>query len=123
MKQTLQILKSLSDRNRLRVVAALMHVDELCACQIVELLEVTGATASRHMGLLLQSGVVQSRKKGRWVYYRLVKSLDARLSKWLKAELLTDNELAADRELLQSIVACEPEELCRRQRGEECCPS
>lgn len=123
MKQALEILKSLSDRNRLRVVAALMHVDELCACQIVELLNITGASASRHMGLLLHSGVVQSRKDGRWVYYRLVKSLDARLGKWLKGELLTDKELAADRELLHNIVACEPEELCRRQRGEACCPS
>lgn len=122
MNKTLELLKALSDRNRLRVVAALFHIDELCACQIVELLEVTGATASRHMGLLIRAGMVESRKEGRWVYYRLVDSLDVRLSQWLESELKNMDELAADRMLLKKIVACEPEELCRQQRGEACCP-
>ena len=122
MNKLLEQLKALSDRNRLRVVAALLHVDELCACQIVELLEVTGATASRHMGLLVRAGIVESRKEGRWVYYRRVATLDARLLQWLEDELKTVDELEADRRLLKDIVACDPEELCREQRGEACCP-
>lgn len=122
MNTTLEQLKALSDRNRLRVVAALFHIEELCACQIVELLEVTGATASRHMGLLIRAGVVESRKEGRWVYYRLVDSLDVRLSQWLESELKNMDELATDRMLLKKIVVCKPEELCRKQRGEVCCP-
>lgn len=122
MNTVLEQLKALSDRNRLRVVAALFHMDELCACQIVELLEVTGATASRHMGLLVRSGLVESRKEGRWVYYRLDASLEARLFQWLEAELKKVDELEADRILLKEIVSCTPEDLCRRQRGEECCP-
>jgi len=122
MNHTLELLKSLSDRNRLRVVAALLQIDELCACQVVELLEVTGATASRHMGLLVHAGVVESRKEGRWVYYRLVNSLDARLLQWLRTELKNSADLAADRKLLKDIVACDPEDLCRKQRGEGCCP-
>ena len=122
MKKTVEILKSLSDRNRLRVVAALMHIDELCACQVVELLQVTGATVSRHMDLLLHAGIVEGRKEGRWVYYRLVDSLDDRLFQWLEASLKDVVDLEADRKLLKSIVACEPEELCRQQRGEVCCP-
>jgi ArsR family transcriptional regulator len=123
MNETLEQLKALSDRNRLRVVAALFHMDELCACQIVELLEVTGATASRHMGLLVRAGIVESRKEGRWVYYRLDASLDARLFQWLEAELKNVAELEADRILLKEIVSCAPEDLCRKQRGEECCPN
>ncbi|VGO22862.1 ArsR/SmtB family transcription factor [Pontiella sulfatireligans] len=123
MNKPLEILKALSDRNRLRVVAALMHIDELCACQVVELLHVTGATASRHMGLLLHAGIVESRKDGRWVYYRLVDSIDPHLFQWLEYELKSVAGLEADRRLLETIVACEPEELCRRQRGEECCPN
>ncbi len=122
MDKTLQILKALSDRNRLRVVAALMHVDELCACQVVELLQVTGATASRHMGLLLQAGIVESRKEGRWVYYCLSNSIASHLFQWIEKELKFVANLESDRELLETIVACEPEELCRRQRGEKCCP-
>ena len=121
--KTLEQLKALSDRNRLRVVAALFQTDELCACQLVELLEVTGATASRHMSLLVRSGIVESRKEGRWVYYRLDASLDARLFQWLEAELTNAAELEADRNLLKEIVSCAPEDLCRKQRGEECCPN
>ncbi len=73
MDRFVTLLKAVSDRNRLRVVAALLEYDELCACQITELLQVAGATASRHMGVLTSSGVVVSRKKGRWVHYRLHK--------------------------------------------------
>ena len=71
MKNTLSLLKALSDKNRLRVVAALLSTHELCACQIKELLKITGASVSRHLALLIQVGLVDSRKKGRWVYYRL----------------------------------------------------
>ena len=122
MNKTLEQLKALSDRNRLRVVAALFQTDELCACQLVELLEVTGATASRHMRQLVQAGIVESRKEGRSVYYRLGASLDARLSQWLEAELNSSADLKADRSLLRDIVDCDPSEICRKQRGEECCP-
>lgn len=73
MKKTVSLLKALSDQNRLRVVAALLSSNELCACQIKELLKVTGATVSRHLALLIQTGIVDSRKDGRWVYYRLQK--------------------------------------------------
>ena len=65
------LFKALSDRNRFRVVAALLQSKELCACQIHEWLGVTGATASKHMGILVASGLVLSRKDGRWVHYRI----------------------------------------------------
>ena len=41
METTLETLKALSDKNRMRVVAALWRFDELCACQITELLKVS----------------------------------------------------------------------------------
>jgi len=123
MNKILEQLKALSDRNRLRVVAALFQIDELCACQVVELLEVTGATASRHMGLLVRSGIVESRKEGRWVYYRIAVSLNTQFVQWLETELKNTDELEADRRSLMDIVSCDPEELCRKQRGVECCPN
>ena len=63
MKTQLEQLKALSDRNRLRVVAALMNTSELCACQISELLGVSGATASRHMDLLIRAGLRNRSKR------------------------------------------------------------
>lgn len=106
MNNTLDILKALSDRNRLRVVAALMSQDELCACHIAELLQVTGATASRHMDLLIRSGLVQSRKDGRWVHYRLNPGSAAPVLQWLKDELKNNAEITADRKSLIKITKC-----------------
>ncbi len=124
MNKLLSVFKALADRNRLRVFAALTVKDELCACQITELLQITGATASRHMGVLISSGLVDSRKEGRWVYYFL-REKDASfgpLKEWMARELKQDPDLHKDRKLLAEITACEPEELCRRQRGADCCP-
>lgn len=71
MDDMVSILKALSDRNRLKIILALIRCPELCACQIIELLQVTGATASRHLDILFHSGLLDRRKAGRWVYYRL----------------------------------------------------
>lgn len=108
MKQPLEIMKALSDRNRLRIVAALMNQKELCACHLIELLLVTGATASRHMDVLLRSGLVQSRKAGRWVHYTLSPATAALLFQWLENELQNDPEIKADRKTLIKITGCKP---------------
>lgn len=118
------IFKALSDRNRLRIVSALMKHEELCACQLTELIQVTAATASRHMGVLMSSGLVDSRKEGRWVFYRLCREqADFNiLIDWIEAQLSNDPDAALDAKALDEITSWEPEELCRKQRGEECCP-
>ena len=123
MNEQVLLFKALSDRNRLRIVSALIEYDELCACQITELLTITSATSSRHLGVLIQSGLIQSRKEGRWVYYSLnscCASFDTMIT-WIKAELKNDEDAQKDREELKKIVAEEPADICRRQRGEKCC--
>lgn len=123
MERLTQIFKALADRNRLRVFAALLRHDELCACQITELLGVSGATVSRHMGVLIAAGLVDSRKDGRWVYYRLDKQFSdsGTLIEWIQEQLKYDEDVKNDLKFLDGITACEPEELCRRQRGDACC--
>ena len=122
MNTALDILKALADKNRLRVVSALMNHKELCACQVTELLGVSGATASRHMGLLVRAGVVASRKEGRWVYYRLDRKAAAPLFRWLEKMISESEECLADFQALEKITRIGREDLCRRQRGEGCCP-
>jgi ArsR family transcriptional regulator len=123
MQTTLEIMKAVSDKNRLRVVAALSRYDELCACQLTELLNVSGATVSRHLSVLQQAGLIDSRKEGRWVYFKRVKpaGTDA-LFQWLEDTFRASDELKADFALLEKIVGITREDLCRMQRGEECCP-
>lgn len=123
MDNALEILKALSDKNRSRVVAALTRYDELCACQITELLQVSGATASRHMGILQKAGLVGSRKDGRWVYFFLTKPEGSEpLFQWLETSLLNSEQVRNDFQALEEIVGMTREDLCRMQRGEDCCP-
>jgi ArsR family transcriptional regulator, arsenate/arsenite/antimonite-responsive transcriptional repressor len=120
MKNMISVFKALSDRNRLRIVAALAIHDELCACQLTEMLEVSGATASRHLGVLLGCGLLDSRKDGRWVYYRLLTSEPmgfAPVLAWLRAEFDKSEDIVIDRQRLREITLCDPEEFCRKHRG------
>ncbi len=106
MKAQLEQLKALADHNRLRVVAALMNTEELCACHISELLGVSGATASRHMELLIRAGLVDSRKSGRWVHYTLNPAFPTPLRDWLEKPLSEDPEIKADLGNVKRITGC-----------------
>jgi len=125
MQTMVSVMKALSDRNRFRVVAALHSHTELCACQITELLQVTGATVSRHMGILVRAGLVESRKEGRWTYFQLKTSPPADsgpILKWLREGAKQSSQGARDCRALIQILSLDKEDLCRRQRGEACCP-
>lgn len=124
MEHVISVFKALSDKNRLRVIAALMAYDELCGCQVTELIQVTGATVSRHMSILLSAGLINSRKDGRWVYYFLNKEHNnlTPLYEWIQNMMPRFKEIKSDIEKLKEITSMSPEELCRKQRGVKCCP-
>lgn len=73
MTEFVNIAKALGDENRARALMALAD-GELCLCQIIEVLGVSPSTASKHMSILHQAGLVERRKDGRWHYYRLAKA-------------------------------------------------
>ncbi len=119
---TTALFKALGDTNRLRAVAALLRYEELCACHLVELLGIRGATVSRHMGQLIRCKIVQSRKKGRWVLYRLTQSEEmSMIIELLKERLVREPFWKADGKRLEKMLAENLEDLCRKQLGEECC--
>ena len=124
METLTALFKALSDRNRLRVISALMQKEELCACHITELLQVTGATASRHMGVLIAAGLVESRKDGRWVHYRFRRERsDLKvLVHWLETRFTCDYQANSDAQLVAGITSGGRVELCRRQRDRTCTP-
>ncbi len=121
MENTLAMAKALADGNRMRIVAALMEFDELCVCQLIEMLGLAGATVSRHMSILQAARLVQNRKQGRWVYYRLADQFPDLLRKWLRDSLAASASIQTDRNSLEAILACEPDEVCRRQRESAGC--
>ena len=119
MDNTLNRLKALSDRNRLRIVVALENGRELCACQLIELLQLKGGTVSRHLSILSQSDLIESRKDGRWIYYSLSEHFkNTSLFHSILAEVKGSDEYKNDKKQINKIAGCSKEELCRSQRGE-----
>ena len=70
MKEFIKVMKALRDPNRVKIVKMLQH-GELCVCEIQELLGTSQPTASKHLKILEAAGILNSRKDGLWVYYRL----------------------------------------------------
>jgi ArsR family transcriptional regulator, arsenate/arsenite/antimonite-responsive transcriptional repressor len=65
-----RLFRALGDETRLRIVALLGH-GELCVCHVEQALDLSQPNASRQLGILRAAGVVDSRRDGTWVYYRI----------------------------------------------------
>jgi DNA-binding transcriptional ArsR family regulator len=122
MERFLPVAFALSDPHRVRALMALER-GEACVCRIVELLGLAPSTVSKHMAVLRQAGLVQGRKQGRWIYFRLAGETSAAAARFidLAKELLgTDATIRSDRKRLAAILRQNPEELCRKQRRTAC---
>lgn len=111
----IDVIKAASDSNRLRILMALHNCNELCVCYIVELLEVTGATVSRHLSILSNAGLINSRKKGRWVYYRISDDMDPGkqgFNKWLVKTAGSETVVIADKDKLRRILTNNNDSSC-----------
>jgi ArsR family transcriptional regulator, arsenate/arsenite/antimonite-responsive transcriptional repressor len=73
-----RVFRALGDETRVRIVALLSH-GELCVCHVERALELPQPMISRHLGVLRAAGLVDSRREGTWVYYRLVAQAHAPL--------------------------------------------
>jgi ArsR family transcriptional regulator, arsenate/arsenite/antimonite-responsive transcriptional repressor len=92
---------------------------ELCVCQIVELLQLAPSTVSKHMSILRQARLVESRKDGRWMYYRLPDRDAPKAVKdaiaWVRRHLAESPQIVEDQRDLRRILSMDPEELCKGQ--------
>ena len=64
------LFQALGDANRLRILGLLL-TGEVCVCHIHESLRISQPKASRHLAYLRKAGLVETRRQGLWVYYRL----------------------------------------------------
>ena len=65
-----KLFRALGDETRLRMVAMLSH-GELCVCHLEKALDLPQPNVSRQLGILRMAGVVDARREGTWVYYKL----------------------------------------------------
>src|SRR5437868_12043602 len=75
MSSTLKSLRALSDPTRLRIVA-LLERDELSVHELQEITRMGQSRISTHLGLLQDSGLLQSRREGKRIFYKLSPSTD-----------------------------------------------
>ncbi|NOX35126.1 MAG: winged helix-turn-helix transcriptional regulator [Deltaproteobacteria bacterium] len=76
MKQFIRVMKALSDPNRVKMMKILQS-RPLCVCEIKETIGVAQSTASKHLKLLEDAGLVRSFKDGLWVNYSLADGSDS----------------------------------------------
>ena len=70
MKETLKILKALSDETRLKIVEFLLD-GEKCVCEIFPYVKRTQSTVSIHLNDLKKAGILKSRREGKKIYYKI----------------------------------------------------
>ena len=83
------LLKALADPTRLTMIAVLRRADEpVCICDFTAALSLSQPTISHHMAKLRGAGLVESEKRGIWVYYRLNANLPAKAADLVDALLV-----------------------------------
>jgi ArsR family transcriptional regulator len=70
-----KIFKALGDKSRLRIIN-MLGVKSLCVCEMTEVVELSQSTVSGHLRVLKDAGLVEDKKDGLWVEYRLNKKDD-----------------------------------------------
>ena len=115
MIEIMAVTKALSDENRVRLLAALEE-GELCVCQLIELMGLAPSTVSKHLSILRGARLVEGRKNGRWMYYRLAdeqapKTARAALN-WLLPAVRNNPRILADRQRLEQVLERMPDALC-----------
>jgi ArsR family transcriptional regulator len=68
-----ELFKALADETRLRILGLLL-TGEVCVCHIHESLRISQPKASRHLAYLRRTGLVDTRREGLWIHYRLSES-------------------------------------------------
>ena len=85
-----KIFKALCDEKRLRIID-LLKSGEMCACVLIEKMDIGQSSLSYHMKILCESGIVKSRQDGKWTHYKLSKSGSEYAIKRLR-EITMENE-------------------------------
>ena len=119
MRQFINISKALSDENRARALMMLIG-QELCLCQLIEMLGLAPSTVSKHMSVLYQAGLVNARKEGRWMYYSLaakdVSAQAAAALRWVKKALVDDRQVLADAKKLKTVLKKDKQRFCKHYK-------
>lgn len=114
------VAKAVADPSRVRIMK-LLEGGELCVCQITAVMDLAPATISKHLAALKTAGLLQQRRDGKWVYYRLAdRQLNAYAPQFLalvRASLRDCPTTAEDTRVLTLVNALPLQILCDQGRA------
>ena len=102
------LFKALADATRLRILGLLL-TGEVCVCHIYESLKIPQPKASRHLAYLRRAGLVEARRDGLWMHYRLAALADpvvAAIGDTVRHALAHMDIVHRDAERLQKKTGC-----------------
>ena len=120
MNRHIEIAKALADKNRLRLLK-LLEGRELCVCQMLPVIGGPASGLSRNLAILKEALLLEARKDGRWVRYRLnydhADSVGRQILGLFAGWLNDDPQILRDRLELEKILNFALEEICRLDIG------
>ena len=99
-----RLFQALADPTRLAILRELAGAPEVCACDFTACCDVRQPTVSHHLKVLREAGIIESERRGTWIYYRLAPATADRL-RALASELSGAPQLIAASALTRRAVA------------------
>ncbi|HIJ21172.1 MAG TPA: winged helix-turn-helix transcriptional regulator [Deltaproteobacteria bacterium] len=114
MKKFIEVMKALSDPNRVRIVKMLQH-RSMCVCELQAGLEISQPTVSKHLKILERSGLVGFKKDGLWVDYFLADGSESPYAGVLLGNLRhwLENDEAVS-QIVRKLPSIRREEICKK---------
>lgn len=106
LENIIKILKAISDENRLRILVILNEKQNLCVCEIREIIGLSQPTISSHLRILENAGLINNSKDGKWINYRLNSDLDIKVREFLNQILLVlknSTQIISDKRKLEKV--------------------
>ena len=70
MRELVQVLKAVADKNRLRIIK-MLEKKKMCVCELAAVLEITQPSVSKHLKILNNAGIIKDERNSQWVDYSL----------------------------------------------------
>lgn len=83
-----QRFKALADPTRLRVLShvAAQGCDSVCACDLIDVLDISQPTISHHLKKLVEAGLLTREQRGKWAHYTVVREAFAEIQQFLSLD-------------------------------------
>ncbi|MES0342270.1 MAG: metalloregulator ArsR/SmtB family transcription factor [Candidatus Humimicrobiaceae bacterium] len=114
LKNIEKIIKALADKNRLRMVYLLNEKQDLCVCEITDIIGLSQPTISSHLRLLENADLIESDKDGLWVNYNINSRsglFSRKLIEMICKDLRKDKQIISD---LKKLKAIDRDKICGR---------